>query len=245
MQDKTLDKLAVIYRETNDEKAFVEIQKRLRPLIRKRSAGARQILSSDDIEQTAALAIATAVLRYDPSRGSFAAFAVAFIIGELQEQAGSYAVVRKPEGDTDRMLMRGNHARRFVECEMSQGRTHAQAVASAATWFDVPSCKIVEALNGVQRAGNPTDELAADTAEMGTDLEEQRRAIGGVMSSLTDRERIVIEMRLREDGPPSIREIGDLIGVHFSNVPKIARRAMDKMKVALAEQGIHASDIIA
>ena len=245
MQYKTLYQLAIIYRETNSENAFLETQKRLRPLIQKRSSGARQISSTDDIEQTAALAIALSVINYDPAKGCFQAFATAFIIGEINRQSAAVQIVHSPEGDTDRVLLRGNRAKRFVQCEMSQGRTHAQAVALAAEWFDVPACKIEAALQGVQRAANEADGIAEDAKAKGREIEDQCRAIGSVMSCLTERERIVIEMRLHADGAPTKYEAGKILGVHYSNVSKIARRAMDKMKVALAEQGIHASDLIA
>lgn len=185
------------------------------------------------------------LLRYDPAKGGFGAFATAFIIGELNTVAGSYDVVRKPDGEIDRVLLRGNRVNRFIACELSQGHSHADAVARAAEWFDVSSVQVINALQGPQTAARGPDELADDHRLSDGAQADHRTVIAYAMALLTERERLAVEMRLRPGGPRTIHEAGKILGVHFSNVSKIVKQAICKMRTAFEAQGICAGDVLA
>ena len=177
------------------------IQKRLRPLIRKSSSGYRHLLSDDDIEQTAALAIATAILRFDAEAGTFEALAVPFVIDQMKTQARAHEVVRRPDGDKDRELRRGGRARRFVECELAAGRSQAQALAAAVDFFGVSSEAVNEAVYGivaVEMTSGGEHGVGQDGEPKSVIARQQRCVIERAMSALSTCEQVVIDCRYSE-----------------------------------------------
>lgn len=243
-QEETLDDIAKRYREEGRETDFLEIRRRLRPLIRKRSSGLRFLLSADDIDQTAALAIATALLRFDPSKGSFAAYAVPFIVGYLRAQVAAVQVVKRPDGETERMLVRAGRARRFIEGELAQGRSNAQAVAAAAAHFGVELRVIEGALAGVSLTRENAEERAGDMHDAGLMTRQQRGVIERALSTLEPHEQRIVEFRFREE-PASLKDTGEAVGVDWTNISKITRRSLARMRAALEAQGICAEDVLA
>lgn len=240
MQEKTLDELAISYKENGSEKVFMEIVKRLRPLIIKRSAGAiAHSISRDDIEQASALAIATAILRFDPERGAFQSYVVSFVIGELRREAGLSMLLSQPKSASHRYLM--NHGPRFISTEMANGAGIHQAIAAAATHFGT-TAEEVEASFSWRAAVSESGVEQADTTEHGFS-DEKRSIVLRAMKDLTDAERAVISSRYLRETPDSVYETAKAAGICFQNVSRKAQNAIVKMRSTLEKDGIFVSDV--
>lgn len=243
MQEKTLDELAISYKENGSERVFAEMLRRLRPLINKRAGGAiRGRVSPEDIDQAAALAVLTALLRFDPDKGSFAAYAVAFVLAELRREAGLSVVTT--EGDAKTRYIQ-NNAPRFIEKYRLWKNSERPGIQEFSRVYGVSEGDIVNAL--AQRSASSEyheTQHAADASEPSM-TRQQRDVLFDAMETLSPSERSVIANRYLRQEPATVYEAGAAAGIDYKNVSRTAKTAMRKMAAALSEKGLSGPELFA
>lgn len=247
MQEKSLDELAVSYKETSSEKVFVEIQKPLRPAIQRWSQSARSRVSRDDMDQCAALAIAIALLRYEPGRGSFAASVIPYLRGEFYDAAEQSRDVRIPDSDRLRGII--VHVPRVVAAEMANGATRQDALDVAARRYDISTSEI-ERVFASCVGSEDIDKADLMTGDSQPAMSgEHRRIVFDALETLSPEERRIVARRYLRDEADSLRAIADdEVPGSTRGVKVVSERAMtalSKMRAALEAGGISAHDVFA
>lgn len=221
--------------------------RRLRPLIKNRSGAFRGRVSDEDIEQAAVLGVLTCLLRYEPEKGAFAAYAVAYILSALRRENDLTSVTTVPQHERARTIM--SHASRHISAEMSGGATAREAVESfAAMTADHINPRRRITADDVQRVmsiGSGEDvETASETVEHAFPGERQK-VIAAAMRALSPAERTIITERYLREDPASVYDAGREAGICFQNVSRVARRSLLRMRATLEADGITADDVLA
>ncbi len=225
-------RLFVRWQRFGDERARGELVERFLPLARelaRRFARGRE--GSEDLAQVASIGLLKAIDRFDPERGiAFTSFAVPTITGELKRHVRDYGwPLHVPRPVRERAV----RVRRVADSMASElGRW--PALAEVATACDLTTEEVLEAIEAeasarpaslelVGRAEeDPTSWLAVD--DEGYELVDYRDAVARSLDSCSDRDRLVLRLRLVEDLPQ--REIGLRIGASQMQVSRILRQLL-------------------
>lgn len=198
-------------------------------------------IPKEDLRQTALLAVLRAVERFDPELGvSFPTFAGRTIEGELKRflRDRSWAV-RPPRRQQEAFLNV-----RSAEDELVQELGRSPTVAELAQRIGESEDRVLEALEaaGARRAdsideptprGGPPRAIGSIDADFGG--VEVRLLVEGLLSTLDERERAVIELRFFEDlGQP---EIAERLGLSQSYVSRLIRRILGSLREAFETDG--------
>lgn len=247
MQEKTLDELAISYKGNDNESEFLEIMRRMRPLIKKRSSAFRGQVSDDDIEQAAVLGVLTCLLRYEPEKGAFAAYAVSYILAALRREYDLTSITTVPQHERARTIM--GHASRHISVEMAGGATTREAVDSfAAKTADHINPRRRITAQDVERVMSIRSGEDMETASEAVEHalpDDQQKVIAAAMRALSPAERTVIRERYLREDPASVYDAGREAGICFQNVSRVARRSLLRMRAALEADGITADDVLA
>lgn len=226
MKKMTLEELAAEYKRTSSPEAFLEILSRLSPLIKKRGRHLRDILTDDEIEQQAALGVASALLRFDPAGGNFAGFACGYIIKELSSartssvsDSGSARKIRRFAGER-------------VETAMKNGVSEHAATEEAAAFYGTTR-RAVEAAAAAARVSEYRDDADGETLSAAGEIED-RLSVRGALRMLDADEETVIRMRYLRDVPATLKDIGALLGFSTQHTHRIERRALEKMRAEMS-----------
>jgi RNA polymerase sigma-B factor len=199
----------------------------------------RQGVSSEDLAQTARVALIRAVDRYDPSRPNpFINYAVVCIVGELKhflrEWSWRLHVARADKehglqavGTRDDLTMTLGRAPTVAEIADRLGMEEAaivEGIDAMATWSLVSLDEPVEPNATVSVA-----ELVADPPA-DTDIEDLL-VLPELIATLPDQERRVIILRFFHDLRQS--DIGALLGCSQMHVSRLLRRALRRMRERL------------
>jgi RNA polymerase sigma-B factor len=197
----------------------------------------------EDVVQVASLALVKAVDRFDPDRGAaFTSFATPTILGEIKRYFRDYGwSVRVPRELQDLSLRIEK-----VSAELTATFGRAPTPAELAERVDVEVEHVLEALasdtahrpvalDRPAREGEdePQRPLAA-VEEQGFASVEDAVAVDSLLDRLSERERLVVKLRFREDLLQ--REIADRVGMSQMHVSRLLSKAMADMR-ELADAG--------
>jgi RNA polymerase sigma-B factor len=193
----------------------------------------------DDLEQVARLGLVKAVDRYDPERGSFTAYAVITISGELKRHFRDRTWgVHVPRRVQDLSLEVG-HASMLLTSTLARTPT----VGELADRLGVPEAAVLEAVESA--AGYSPASLNAPVAEDGAlEFGDLLGDVDGDLESVTDKLTVtdlLLRMPARERRMLALRfygnrtqaEIADELGISQMHVSRLLSRALTWLREAM------------
>jgi RNA polymerase sigma-B factor len=212
----------------------------------RRYRGAREPMA--DLEQVARLGLVKAVDRYEPERGSFTAYAVLTIVGELKRHFRDHTwAVHVPRRLRDLAM-----DLRHTETAFVQEHRRAPTDAELAALSGLDPADILQARAG--EAGNRPVSLARpigeDRAELGDLIGAPDPAVDTVTDSVTltalmrrlpEREQRILSMRF--SGNQTQSAIADAIGVSQMQVSRLIRQSLARLRMDIerAQRREHAA----
>jgi RNA polymerase sigma-B factor len=192
----------------------------------------------EDLEQVARLGLVKSVDRYDPARGSFTAYALITITGELKRHFRDRTWgVHVPRKLQDLSLELG-HATTLLTGSLARTPT----VAELAERLQVSPAAVLEAIESA--AGHTAHSLNApvgfDGAELGDllggaddslELVDDRLTVTGLLLRLPPRERRILALRFY--GNRTQTEIATELGISQMHVSRLLSRALAWLRAAM------------
>ena len=224
-----------------DQSARVALVKRFLPLARQLAWSMRGGEDLDDLEQVAAIGLVKAIDRFNPERGfAFSTFAVPTMQGELKRyfrDRGWPVRVPRPVRELGVRVER-------VSTTLSGELGRSPSVAEIAERADCTSERVLEALVGLtsrqavsldqppsDQRDVPRREVAAE--DPGYADVEEADLIDTLMDVLPARDRLILDLRFREDRLQS--QIAEVVGLSQMEVSRLIRRAIERLRLAAAE----------
>ncbi|MGL5853491.1 MAG: sigma-70 family RNA polymerase sigma factor [Phycicoccus sp.] len=195
----------------------------------------------DDLLQVARTALVKAARRYRPGAGSgFAAFAVPTISGEVKRHFRDYAWSVRPP----RRLQELRWALSREEEQLRHVLGHEPTDDDLALALDVTADEIAEAracgaafhsvsLDAPTPTGTTVGDAVADDSALDHFGVETHESLRAALTSLTDRERLILRLRFVEERTQS--EIGEAIGVSQMQVSRLLGGLLGKLRTHLVD----------
>ena len=198
----------------------------------------------EDLEQVAFEGLVKAVERFDVDRGtSFAAFAVPTIVGEIKRHFRDHTWATKVPRAAKELSTRITATTEVLASQLHRAPT----VTELADALGVDGDVVLEALDAraayrpsslstpADRDGGRTlgDSLAAD--DRGFSRVEARLTVDGLLSSLPQRERRILELRYFEE--LSQDQIAARVGISQMHVSRLLRRVTELLAASAASEG--------
>jgi len=216
-----------------DEFARDRIVRMLMPLaerVARRFAGPQHPV--EDLTQVAGIGLLKALERFDPNRdAAFSTYAFALMTGEVQRHVRDSRMVRIPRSIYEQVpAFQRALARLRIELRREPTRDE---IADA---LGVSKEDVVEIMDAALSAQHVSLDAAAEEnggeLELGRNDAEFERAEAGaalapMLSALTPRERMIIDLRF-ENGL-SQSEIAEGLGLSQTQVSRLIRRALEKL----------------
>jgi RNA polymerase sigma-B factor len=199
----------------------------------------------EDLEQVARLSLIGAVERFDPEVGvRFATFAGRTIDGELKrhfrDKAWSVRVPRQYQdlgvavrAALDTLAKELGRSPTIPELAEAVGAETDEVLATmeAAQAFRADSIDVP--LAGEDSGSSVADTLR--TSDAGPAMIEDREMIGGLLATLPERERQIVELRFFAER--SQRDIATEIGISQMHVSRLLRKALDTLRDNASREG--------
>ncbi len=198
----------------------------------------------DDLIQVASIGLVKAVDRFDASRKvMFSSYAVPTILGELKRHFRDRTWSVRVPRDLQELALRVDQT--FTR--LSAGRQRAPTVAEIAAALEATEEQVLDAMEAMgayrassldaPRSGRDEEpESVADSlgsTDAGFARAEARAALAPLFSRISERERIVLELRFGEDLTQA--EIGERIGVSQMQVSRLIRQALARLRSGAGE----------
>jgi RNA polymerase sigma-B factor len=237
--------LHAAYAESRDEQLRRLLAERYLPLARsiaRRYARGPEPL--DDLVQVASIGLLKALDRFDPTRGiAFSSFAVPTIAGELRRYFRDRTWAVRPPRDLQERALAVDKVREELTNRLGRSPTVRQ-IGQALELPDEDVLDAMEALRagsatslsvsrGADDDGEHTLEASLGVEEDGFELAEHRAVYEQLAQCLTERERVIIELRFGED--MTQEEIGKQVGISQMQVSRLLRQALVKLSAAAHE----------
>jgi len=264
-------KLAYAWRDDRDEAALHRlVTAYMRLAISMASKYRRYGASMNDLIQEAGLGLMKAADKFDPDRGvRFSTYAVWWIKASIQDYVmRNWSMVRTGSTSSQKSLffnMRRVQAQLEREA-MSRGETldKHQLHQLIATEVGVP-LRDVEMMDGrlsgsdfslnatqsVEDEGREwidtiedEGEQAADQVEADHDRTRLRIWLADAMSSLNDRETLIVKERKLRDAPRTLESLGQELGLSKERVRQLEAAAFKKMRKHLETKGTEAEALL-
>ncbi len=226
-----------------DAAARVALVKRFLPLARQLAWSMRGGEDLDDLEQVAAIGLVKAIDRFDPARGfAFSTFAVPTIQGELKRHYRDRGWAVRVPRPVRELAVRVERISSTLSGELGRSPTVAEIAARA----DCTSERVLESLAALtsrhalslDHPCNAADEPHAIGREVAAEdpgyaeVEDADR-LDTLMNVLPARDRLILELRFREDRRQS--QIAEVVGVSQMQVSRLIRRAIEHLRLVAAE----------
>ena len=192
----------------------------------------------EDLEQTAYVGLVKAVDRFDPERGTFPAYAIPTILGELRRHFRDRGwAVKVPRRIQERSLA----IERETEA-ISAALMRAPTAAEVAERTGLAVEEVLEAHHAaaahrslslvLEHSGEDDSGVAADPGAFddGYVRAEERATIVTMLGALKPYEREVVMLRFQYE--LSQREIARRVGLSQMSVSRVLRRSLDRMRTA-------------
>lgn len=219
--------------QAGDNAARDRVVRQLMPVaerVARRFAGHQH--PAEDLAQVAGIGLLKAIDRFDQSRDtSFGTYAHALMTGEVRRHIRDSRMVRIPRAIYERVP---HLSRELSRLRSELGREPSRE--ELATALGVSIEEVIEISDAAMHAQHVSLDAAAeaDGGELwlGEDDSAFARAEDGatlapMMNTLTDRERMIIDLRFEQGLSQS--EIADGLGVSQTQVSRLIRRAIDKL----------------
>jgi RNA polymerase sigma-B factor len=194
----------------------------------------------DDLEQVARLGLVKTIDRYDPERGSFTAYAIVTINGELKRHFRNYTwSVHVPRRLQDLSL---EITRATAELTTRLSRTPTTGEIAAHLGIDEDGVREAQTTAAAYTASSlnvPIGEPGGGaelgdligTADAGLDLTDDRVTVARLLCRLPERERRMLALRFY--GNLSQSEIAAELGVSQMHVSRLLSRALTWLREAM------------
>lgn len=193
----------------------------------------------EDLVQVASIGLLKAIDRFDCAREvMFSSYAVPTILGELKRHFRDRTWSVRVPRDLQELALRVDQA----VAKLSIGMRRSPSVGEIARLVDASEEQVLEALEamGAYRAGSLdaprstreeetesiADSLGSD--DSGFERAEERATLQPLLERISERERIVLELRFGEDLTQA--EIGERIGVSQMQVSRLIRQALTRLR---------------
>jgi RNA polymerase sigma-B factor len=196
----------------------------------------------EDLEQVARLGLVKAVDRYDPDRGSFTAYAVMTIVGELKRHFRDHSwdvhVPRRVQdlslavSRTTALLQQDQHqptdAELAVHCDVTPDELVAARMSAAAY-------RSASLNTPIGDGGAELGDLIGET-DAAVDLVDDRLTVAYLIARLPARERQLLAMRFY--GNRTQAEIAAELGVSQMQVSRLLSRALSWLRAAMLSDAV-------
>ena len=249
LEDLELFREFVVTKKRATRNALVERHMGLAAHIAKRySRGGR---SDDDIRQVAMIGLVKSVDRFDPEFGvAFSSYAGRTIEGEIKRHFRDKSwTVKVPRSAKELHLLVRNAGR---ELEQRDGKS--PSVQAIADHLQIDRDDVVRGLAataassvgtldapGGQSSGTDRQSALASDDRAFFDA-ENAHVVTGLLETLPDREREIVELRFYDDKSQS--EIAEIVGVSQMHVSRLLRQSFEMMRGALVDQDADDESII-
>lgn len=196
----------------------------------------------DDLVQVALVGLIKAVDRYDLDHDvTFAAFAIPTIAGELKRHFRDRAWAIRVPRRLQELRLDISTANNMLTSALGRSPT----VSDVAAHLHISEEEVLEGLDGARAyrttslstpVGDDGDRELADTLgaeDHGFELAELHIVLVPAMATLNEREQRILSLRFH--GNRSQTEIAEQIGVSQMHVSRLLHRALDKLRVQLAD----------
>jgi RNA polymerase sigma-B factor len=200
----------------------------------------------DDLVQVAMLGVLKAVERFDPDYGVvFSTFVVPTIVGELRRhfRDTTWAV------HVPRRLKDLHHTVNVAVTELGQSLGRSPTVEEIAERAGVPVEEVLQTLEAGRSYSRvplapPNGDESDDEPNLGEvdhqiEAAEARVTVAGLMETLPDRERRIVELRFMDGMTQS--QIAERVGVSQVQVSRLLRASLAKMNRTLVGAGVDAA----
>ncbi len=202
-----------------------------------RKYGGRGI-DAEDLQQVARTALVAAVRRYRPGCGhGFEAFAVPTIRGELKRHFRDCGWTVRPPRRLQELRAELTATEEALQHRLAREVTDTElARALACSAADVADARLCGSgyrpgsLDAPSPAGDTVGAALADDDDPYARC-DLRQTVRAEINRLSDRERLIIDLRFREERTQS--EIGQVLGVSQMQVSRLLAAILDRLGVAL------------
>jgi RNA polymerase sigma-B factor len=195
---------------------------------------------AEDLEQVARLGLVKTVDRYEPERGSFTAYAILTITGEIKRHFRDHTwSVHVPRGQQDRVL-EFVHAQAALTSELARTPTVAELARHlGVTESEVLGAQATAAAHSTESLNTPLGDDPGG-AEMGDllgspdsdlSLVDDRTTVETLLCELPARERRLLALRFW--GNLSQVEIAEELGISQMHVSRLLSRALTWLREAM------------
>ena len=192
----------------------------------------------DDLVQVGTIGLLHAVDRFDPQRGTFAAFAVPTIVGEIRRHFRDRGwAMRIPRRIQD-LGRRVSEARETLTHTLDRSPT----VREIAEYLDVDADLVLEALETasayitvpLQTTSDESDRIGKSFEDAGLELVEQRETLRPLLARLPVRERRILELRFGKGMSQS--QIAAEVGVSQLHVSRLLTKSLNILRSGLTQE---------
>lgn len=211
--------------DTDAERQLLEENLPLVAAIAKRypNAGA----DADDLKQLGSIGLLKAIRKFDPAFNvCFSTYAVPLIAGEIRRFLRDDGII-KFSRSTKSLAMR---VRRELESDpdltidaLSERLGVSREELAAAYASDAPVGSLDEPLP--DGSGNRFDRIGTDSDE---ELSVKRLTLKAAMQTLSERERLLVQLRYREEKSQS--EVGRILGVSQVQVSRLEKKILSALR---------------
>jgi RNA polymerase sigma-B factor len=192
----------------------------------------------DDLVQVGTIGLLHAVDRFDPHRGSFAAFAVPTIVGEIRRHFRDRGwAMRIPRRIQDL-------GRRVSEARETLTHTHDRSptVQEIAEYLEVDADLVIEALDTASAyitvplptTAEESDRMGKAFEDAGLELVEQRETLRPLLARLPEREQRILELRFGKG--LSQAQIAAEVGVSQMHVSRLLTKSLNILRSGLTQE---------
>ncbi len=192
----------------------------------------------DDLVQVGTIGLLHAVDRYNPSRGSFAAFAVPTIVGEIRRHFRDRGwALRIPRRVQD-LGRRVSEARETLTHNLDRSPT----VHELAAYLQVDADLVLEALETASAyitvplpiTADESDRMTKAFEDSALELVEQRETLRPLLARLPARQQRILELRFARGMSQS--QIAAEIGVSQMHVSRLLAKSLAALRSELTEE---------
>jgi RNA polymerase sigma-B factor len=192
----------------------------------------------DDLVQVGTIGLLHAVDRYDPDRGSFAAFAVPTIVGEIRRHFRDRGWAMRIPRRVQDLGRRVSQARETLTHRLDRSPT----IAEIASYLEVDPDLVLEALETagayvtvpLPASADESDRLTSAFEDAGLELVEQREMLRPLLARLPARQRRILELRFARGMSQS--QIASEVGVSQMHVSRLLAKSLSVLRSGLTEE---------
>jgi RNA polymerase sigma-B factor len=192
----------------------------------------------DDLVQVGTIGLLHSVDRYDPGRGSFAAFAVPTIVGEIRRHFRDRGWAMRIPRRVQDLGRRVSEARETLTHNLDRSPT----VQEIAAYLEVDADLVLEALETatayitvpLPTSADESDRMAKAFEDSGLELVEQRETLRPLLARLPVREQRILELRFARGMSQS--QIASEVGVSQMHVSRLLAKSLAMLRSGLTEE---------